>query len=197
MSATKMTSNPKRNFYEVYDTYYERIRSVVRSAVKDEWVAEDLTQDTFVRAHRNIDTLKDHTKIKPWLFRIARNVCQDYFRMAGNPSKNPIPLDDDTKIDSRSKPEQMLEQHQMSTCVQKQMLRLSSSLRPVLRLYYVKDLSHREIAGALGISIENVKIRLHRARKQMKSILNQNCRFERDNRDVLVCEPKNQNRIFS
>jgi hypothetical protein len=51
------------------------------------------------------------------------------------------------------------------------------------------ELKHQEIAETLGITIENVKVRLHRARKKLKTILEEKCTFEKDERNVLVCNP--------
>lgn len=51
------------------------------------------------------------------------------------------------------------------------------------------EFSHQEIAEILEISVENVKVRLHRARKKLKTILEETCRFEVDDRNVLVCDP--------
>jgi RNA polymerase sigma-70 factor (ECF subfamily) len=51
------------------------------------------------------------------------------------------------------------------------------------------DFSHQEIADILGLSVENVKVRLHRARKKFKAILEEKCTFEVDERNVLVCDP--------
>jgi predicted transcriptional regulator len=51
------------------------------------------------------------------------------------------------------------------------------------------ECSHQEIADILGITVANVKVRLHRAREKLKSILEQKCAFERDERNVLVCTP--------
>jgi RNA polymerase sigma-70 factor (ECF subfamily) len=50
------------------------------------------------------------------------------------------------------------------------------------------DFSHQEIAEILDISVENVKVRLHRARKKLKTILEENCQFEVDERNVLICD---------
>lgn len=64
------------------------------------------------------------------------------------------------------------------------------SLRTVLVLYDAMDFSHKEISGILDIKVDNVKVRLHRARKKMKTILKEKCTFERDERNVLVCDPQ-------
>ena len=60
----------------------------------------------------------------------------------------------------------------------------------MLWLFDVLGFTHKEIAQVLAIDVGNVKVRLHRARKKMKSILEANCRFERDERNIFVCVPK-------
>ena len=66
---------------------------------------------------------------------------------------------------------------------------LPESYQTVLVLFDLMEFSHQEIAEIIGISIENVKVRLHRARKKLKVILEEECRFEVDERNVLICEP--------
>jgi DNA-directed RNA polymerase specialized sigma24 family protein len=82
-----------------------------------------------------------------------------------------------------------LEQRQMGECVQIQMNLLPESSRTVLALSDFMEFNHQEIADILGITVKNVKVRLHRARKKLKTILEEKCSFERDERNVLVCLP--------
>ena len=83
-----------------------------------------------------------------------------------------------------------LEQRQMGECVQNQIDLLPESLRTVLVLFDIMEFTHQEIAEILENTVENVKVRLHRARKKLKTILEEKCTFETDERSVLVCEPK-------
>ena len=85
-----------------------------------------------------------------------------------------------------------LEQRQMGECVQDKINLLPEPLRTVIILFDTMDLSHQEIAESLGITVENVKVRLHRARKKLKAILEEECTFEVDERNVIVCEPSNR-----
>ena len=68
-----------------------------------------------------------------------------------------------------------LEQRQMGECVQNQINLLPESLRTVLLLFDIMEFSHQEIADILGITVKNVKVRLHRARKKLKTILEEKC----------------------
>ena len=83
-----------------------------------------------------------------------------------------------------------LEQKEMSDCVQDKIHLLPESQRSVLVLSDTMDLSRQEIADILGIKVGNVKVRLHRARRAFKEILENECSFAQDERNVMVCEPK-------
>jgi RNA polymerase sigma-70 factor (ECF subfamily) len=80
----------------------------------------------------------------------------------------------------------------MGECVQNQINLLPESLRAVLVLFDIMEFNHQEIADILGITVKNVKVRLHRARKKIKPILEEKCTFETDERNVLVCSPKDK-----
>jgi len=77
----------------------------------------------------------------------------------------------------------------MSRCVQDKLSLLPETLRSVIIFADIMDFSRQEIADILGLTLENVKVRLHRARKNLKAILEKECTFEVDERSVLVCEP--------
>jgi RNA polymerase sigma-70 factor (ECF subfamily) len=182
---------PSLNFYSIFNQYHDRLKKFVTITVKNEWAVDDIVQEVFVRAHSKIDTLKDHDKIGSWLFRIAYRQCMDHFRKESrNPQEEIMDFRGMDTFDY-STSEKKLAQHQMSVCVQNQMLLLPENYRTVVWLFDVLGFTLKEIADILELSVENVKIRLHRARKKLKSILNQKCTFEKDERNVLVCEPKN------
>ena len=77
----------------------------------------------------------------------------------------------------------------MSACVQDKIRLLPESYQTVLVLFDLMEFSHQEIAEILDTSVENAKVRLHRARKKLKTILEEECRFEVDDRNVLICDP--------
>jgi RNA polymerase sigma-70 factor (ECF subfamily) len=126
-----------------------------------------------------------------WLFSIAYRLCMDHFRKE---SRNPPEeiVDFRGMNSSRySTTERKLEQYQMSVYVQNQVLLLPENYRTVIWLFDVLGFTLKETADILELSVENVKIRLHRARKKLKFNISQNCFLEKDERNVLVCEPRN------
>lgn len=77
----------------------------------------------------------------------------------------------------------------MGVCVQEKINRLPDTLRLPIILFDIEGLSPAEIADILDISIDNAKVRLHRARAELKIILKNECKFERNDRGVFVCTP--------
>jgi len=181
-------------FWEIYDPYYSKVRKFILALVKDPWTADDLIQETFLKVQQNLGTLKDSSKLSSWIYRIAYNLCQDLFRQ-GKAERNK----DTTSLEQTESLaegfiqdvliQKELEQREMGRCVQNQIDLLPEPLRAVLVLFDIMECSHQEIADILGITVANVKVRLHRAREKLKPILEEKCAFERDERNVLVCTP--------
>ncbi len=178
------------DFWEIYDQHYFRVKKLTMALVRDEWTSEDLTQETFARVQDHLPELKDPAKLSSWIFRIAYNLCQDHFRHAGKSFSTDQSkcLEPQTAGDNTL--QKMFEQREMGACVQEEVDRLPESLRTVIVLSDMVELNHREIADLLGITVENAKVRLHRARKRLKLLLEKKCNFETDERSVFVCEPK-------
>jgi RNA polymerase sigma-70 factor, ECF subfamily len=179
--------------YDIYDQYYQRVKRFMLSSVRDEWVADDLTQETFIRVQKNLDTVKDPSKTASWVFRIAYNLCQDHFRRQKRMLSNECELNESTAGFQEAIAQKKLEQFEMDGCIQKAVGSLPEPLRCVITLFDMAELSHREIAEILGTTVDNVKVRLHRARKKLKVLLEEKCTFEVDERSVLICAPLDGN----
>ena len=172
----------------IHDQYYHRVRKFILASVRDESVADDLAQETFIKIQRRLDTLRDRSKISSWIFRIAYHLCQDHFRGLKNSSTQEEIHEGLVNL-QETPLQKKLEQEEMSRCVQDQLNLLPESMRSVLIFADVMDFTHQEIADILGLTVENAKVRLHRARKKLKAILGEKCTFEVDERNVLICEP--------
>ena len=184
-----MSCLSEKEAYEFFDRHYSRVRAFIRSIVREDWIAEDLTQEVFIRAFNHLPDLKDRSRAKAWLFRIAKNMCTDYFRQARGERRNDSSPLDPSLVACSSRQERAFEQQEMTECVQNHFQLLPENLRTVLWLFDVDGFTHKEIAEILDIDVANVKVRLHRARKKMRKILNEHCLFERDERNVFVCIP--------
>jgi len=177
----------------IFEGDYQRIYRYIMSMVHDTAEAEDLTQDTFLRAYRRRETLRDEGAQTTWLYRIATNVCLDRLRQYAR--RNPMESETDLDQMEVAEPDTpslqtVIEQDEMSACIQNYLNDLSDSYRAVILLHDMHDLTSPEIARLLGDSLSAVKIRLHRARGKLRSALKVGCDFSYDERNVLTCESK-------
>ncbi len=78
----------------------------------------------------------------------------------------------------------------MGECVRRLMDQIPSDQRMALLLHDIEEMTNPEVAAEMGCSVANAKIRVHRARKKVRAVLEENCVFGRDAQGVFVCEPK-------
>lgn len=192
-SSTKEDDHEVENATDIFKGDYNRIFRYIMSMVRDASEAEDLTQETFLRAYRGRDSLRNAGAQTAWLYRIATNVCLDrlrqYARRGPRESETDLDQMDVAEPDTPSL-QKIIERDEMSTCVQGYLNRLPDSYRAVILLHDMHELSSPEIAQLLGDSLSAVKIRLHRARAKLRSALQAGCEFSYDERSVLTCESK-------
>ena len=154
---------------EIHDQFYEGVKKFILASVRDQSVAEDLAQETFVRIGEKINSLRDPAKISSWIFRIAYHLVQDHYRADKKAPREEI---HEGLVNVEETPlQKKMEQSEMSQCVQNQLQLLPDSQRTVIILADVMGFTAQEIADVLGISVENAKVRLHRGRKKFKTIL--------------------------
>lgn len=180
----------------VAEQHRASIHRYVSRLVRDPTLADDLTQETFLRVHQHLAELKDPAALEGWLYRIATNVCYDRLRQREHrrPALRVLSSEEGgTAVvleDGALRPDQLVEQREMSECVVRFLAALPPTHRQVMLLHDLQGYTDPEIAQMLGLSLQNVKVRLHRARTRLRAALTAGCRFSRDDRGVLVCEPK-------
>ncbi len=176
---------------------YERHRAAVtryiRYVVRNAADAEDLAQEVFLRAHSNRETLRDAQAMESWLFQIATHASIDRMRQRARAAEREVDKpSEDLPIADRSQPSALtvVQQSEMSGCVQKYVAGLSDVYKAVLLMHDADGLTALEIAELLKLPLTTVKMRLHRARRQVQAALNDACAFGGDERGVLICKPK-------
>ncbi len=163
------------------------VRGFVAGLVGNDALAEDLTQETFVRAQRAKGTRRGESSLKTWLIAIALNLVRDHFRAAGRAPETATGDDVLEGLPSGEDIEHALLEKEMSMCIAEHLARLPSPQFEVVGLYDRAGLGHREIADSLGISITNSRVLLHRGRAALKRILESSCVLTFDG-DTIPCE---------
>ena len=177
----------------LFSTYHDRLYRYVLSLVHNPAEAEDLTQDTFLRAYSHRDSLRDPNAVRGWLYRSATRVCLDRLRqrvpqvsLDGDEGARPA---NSVRSESPSALE-IAEREETGACVQRCLDFLSDSYRAVILLHEAHSLTAVEIAELLGENVGTIKIRLHRARKKLQEIMQMGCAVSQSASGVPCCEPK-------
>jgi RNA polymerase sigma-70 factor, ECF subfamily len=189
------TADPFRALYDANDGCVRRFLARVVGPQD----AEDLTQVVFAKAAKALPAFRGDAEVSTWLYRIAANVASDWLRSRStHEAKLTVPLadasDDDMRVaairsagvDGLASPEQQLSHKDMRDCIRREIGKLSDAHRDVLMLSTLGGLSDDEIAATLGISKGSAKVRLHRARKEFRKIIEARCDFYRNE---LSCKP--------
>ena len=188
------------SFQNIHDEFRPRILRYLRSivGVAD---AEDLAQDVFVKVARALPGFRAESSLATWIYRIATNAALDHLRSpssrAAAPQRKIFAADDPVsgakEAESGEKTlltDSLLIRKDMNDCIRGIADNLPELYRTVLVLSDLEGLTNAEIAGVLGISLDAVKIRLHRARTRLRKELENNCAFYRDSRNGLACDRK-------
>lgn len=175
-----------------FDDDYHPIRRYVLSLVHDPADADDLTQETFLRAYRHKDSLREGEARQAWLYRIATNVCVDRLRQRTRRMRVESGDGPDEGLADLNAPsvEEAAERNEMSKCVQQYVQNLPDSYKSALLLHYEQGLTATGVAEVLGISEGASKIRLHRAKRLLQAAMKTGCALSHDSRNELVCEPR-------
>jgi RNA polymerase sigma-70 factor (ECF subfamily) len=153
----------------------QAIWGFVLRRVGNEAIADDLTQETFLRVQRSSSSYRGDASPRSWLRAIALNVVRDHFRAAGRLGERNRDATAPEELPSGEDGERALLASEMSACVGEYLLELPRPQYDVVALHEMAGLTHPEIASALGISVANSRVLLHRGRAALREILRHNC----------------------
>ncbi len=160
------------NLKEIYMDFEKSLYAYIFSKVKNRHTTEDILQDIFMKINDNINTLRDESKLKSWIFSIARNSIMDYFRN----NKNHIDIDDvEIPLENdESKSECYF------TCLTPFINQLDDKYKDALLNTELGKMTQKEYAQKVGISYSGAKSRVQRAKLQIKQSFKSCCMFKKD-----------------
>lgn len=166
----RVQSGDKEAFHHIFERYGRPVISFIYDMVGHRDLAEDLTQETFVRAFKGLDSsLWVGTKFSTWLFSIAKNVTRESLRTTR--TKRSVALED-TDVsnfqDEQPLPEGALLNKELNTIIKEALANLDEDKRLVFTLQVFNHHSYEEIAQITGFSLGKVKTDLRRARAEMR-----------------------------
>lgn len=157
-------------FRLIFERYSRPVISFIYDMVSDRALAEELTQETFVRAYRNLGTMREETKLSTWLFGIARNVARESIRARMRDNCN-VDLEDKSVLDLSGIEPAPIDQFlnkELGGVIEHALAALDENKRLVFTLKVFQQRTYEEIAEITGFSIPKLKTDLHRARSEMR-----------------------------
>ncbi|WP_040282447.1 sigma-70 family RNA polymerase sigma factor [Psychroserpens damuponensis] len=167
---------------DIWELHSKDIKYFILSKVKNETVANDLLQDTFIKVHTKLETLKDINKLKSWLFTIARYTVYDYFKahkIVDDKLDGIDPIADNERVS-----------HDEKDCLHGIIKSLPKKYRDPLFLSDIKGIKQAEVAKQLELELPTAKSRIQRARKLIAQGYIDCCDFKINDDGYLVGEIK-------
>ncbi len=154
---------------EIYEKYKNAIFLYLYRSTLNQHIAEDLTQDTFLKAFQSLSSFRGESSLKTWLFKIARNTYINFSKK----KQTSMELQSD-RIDQH-----LTQQHDQfkrlddKNAIELTLLKLPENYRTYIILRDVNDLTYEEVAAITNETIGQVKVGLYRARKKFKELYKQ------------------------
>lgn len=179
----------EHEFQSIHDAYRAKVlRYLTRLAGARE--AEDLTQIVMLKISAGLPDFRGESSLATWIYRIATHAAIDRLRSVQGGAQEPLSEEEEDIPAGSAAPsaESTAIRGEMNACIRGFVERLPESYRSVVILSEFEGFENQEIATILGISLEAVKMRLHRAREKLRQDLQSGCSFHRDTRNELACD---------
>ncbi|MEM6516737.1 MAG: sigma-70 family RNA polymerase sigma factor [Bacteroidota bacterium] len=163
---------------EVWNNFNDELYFFILKKVKDKNVANDIFQNTFLKIHTNVSKLKDEKKVRSWIYQIARNETVNYLN-------NQLRYINEIKTDTAN----ALTDFSNICCFDKLIDELPKMYKDVIEMAFVKGIKQKDIAEKLGISLENVKVRVGRGKELLKTKFRECCNYQLDSNNKLTGDP--------
>jgi len=158
------------------------LKRFIRKYIANEQDAEELAQDVLLKIFGGVSSLRDNSRIQPWIYRIARNTITDYYRKTNKPIEFvelPEEIEEKYYEDQNSNRE-------IAGCLKAMIENLPDKYKEAILLAEFNHLTYKELGELLGISISGAKSRVQRGRKMLKEMLTTCCSFEFDGRGNII-----------
>jgi RNA polymerase sigma-70 factor (ECF subfamily) len=163
----------------IWQNFSDHLRNFIRKKVGNQQDVEDLLQDVFVKVHTNLCNLKEQQKLQQWIFRIARNVINDYYRH----TKRNMPNDAEEYYRFQMEED---DERDLTNCLLPFVDSLPEKYREAVELSELKGWKQQQVATHLGISLSGAKSRVQRGREMIKQQFVDCCNFSVNEKGKLI-----------
>ncbi len=161
-----------QSFSVLVDRYKDLVFTLALRMIKHREEAEEVSQDTFIKVFRSLNRFKGDSKFSTWIYRVAYNTCLDRLKKHKR-EQQVVAIDEYTEHQVKTIDNALdaMEKDERKQAIQNCLQLLPSDDSALLTLFYFEELSLEEIADIVGLTANNVKVKLFRSRKKLTSIL--------------------------
>jgi RNA polymerase sigma-70 factor (ECF subfamily) len=179
----RLVARDESAFNELVITYERRVYGLVFRMLGRRDEAEDLAQEVFVQVFKAIDQFRGESKLSTWIYRIAVNLCKNRTKYLSRrhadeqddidamAERVPMSAARAATVGDVSRPDELVEGMQLEVIVKRAIQKLEPDFREALILADVEDMPYEEIAQIMNVPVGTVKSRIHRARAQLKALV--------------------------
>ncbi|WP_233143874.1 sigma-70 family RNA polymerase sigma factor [Lottiidibacillus patelloidae] len=169
--------NPEEFLIRLMEEYGQSVARLAYTYVKDKALAEDISQEVFIKCYQNLKGFRNESSYKTWVYRITVNHCKDVLRSWT--LRNVIPTEifsskreqHSFRGEESKSPEYMALSNENDSEIAEAVLKLPIKLREVIIFYYYEDQKIEEVANQLNLNVNTVKTRLMRAKKKLRKLM--------------------------
>jgi RNA polymerase sigma-70 factor (ECF subfamily) len=171
---------------------HANLRAFVGRRVRNQADVDDLVQRVLLQIVTGLRSLRDVDRLHPWVYRVARNVIVDYYRSPvvrrERPSGDTVDLASTNESAESTRPEddERAAFRERAACLLPMMRQLSPTYQDALRVADLEGLTQAEAARRAGVSVSGMKSRVQRARRQLRTIVEECCRVDLDRRGSIT-----------
>lgn len=168
----KVIQGDANSFAFLVEKYKDMVFSLAMKVTRNREEAEEVSQDTFIKAFKSIQKFKGDSKFSTWLYKIAYNNCMDRVKKVAK-KYNTDSIDEviENRIQATENTMQTIERKERAELMNACLLELPEDERTIIWLFYYEELSLKEIIEVTSLSNANLKVKLHRARKKLLAIV--------------------------
>ncbi|MDX1585974.1 MAG: sigma-70 family RNA polymerase sigma factor [Balneolaceae bacterium] len=172
----KILDGNKNLYRKLVDRYAPVVFHVVRGFVNDEEEVQELAQQIFVKTYEKLDSFNRQSKFSSWLYMIAKNHCRDYAKNIRRNNKRFSEMESfelQSKMSQDTTTEEDIEVKEQSALLSRALKQINSDYAEAFLMKYRDDMTYKAMASRLNESVSALKVRVHRARKELKDIMEQ------------------------
>lgn len=171
---TNVIAGKPRAFELLVDNYKNYVYSILIALLKNKMEAEEAAQDTFIKVYKSLDSYKSESKFSSWLYAIAYRTGLDYLRKRKHTEEINEVTQNNIITDKSDSPSSITEKKDLNSFLHKAIDQLPPKDAFVVKLFYLNQMQVSELEKVTGLSKSNIKIKLFRARKTLREIIEKN-----------------------